>query len=81
MRAGFDVRQMKEEINAGGFGEWREDLAILMVAMSLYGDFPIALRYVCENLSVKNVALISEALFKACGHKVELAVESWRGDT
>ncbi|MDX3076905.1 hypothetical protein [Streptomyces sp. MI02-7b] len=81
MWAGFDVRPIREAIDSGGFGEWREDLAVLMVAMSLYGDFPIALRYTCENLSLENLALISEALFKACGYKVRLAVAAGDGDS
>ncbi|MFJ9866302.1 hypothetical protein [Streptomyces sp. NPDC101165] len=76
--AGFDVRRIKEAIDSGELGEWREDLAILLVAMSLYGDFPIALRYTCENLSKENLALIGEALFKACGYEVALAVAEGR---
>ncbi|MET7382959.1 hypothetical protein ABZT08_29870 [Streptomyces sp. NPDC005526] len=78
--AGFDARSTKEAIHSGEFGEWREDLAILLVAMSLYGDFPITLRYTCENLSMENLTLISEALFKACGYKVELVVAEGHDD-
>lgn len=48
--------------------------------MSLYGDFPITLRYTCENLSMENLTLISEALFKACGYKVELVVAEGHDD-
>ncbi|MFG2357561.1 hypothetical protein [Streptomyces sp. NPDC048521] len=78
--AGFDVRRIKEAIDSGELGEWREDLAILLMAMSLYGDFPISLRYTCENLSEENLALIGEALFKACGYEVGLAVTEGRDD-
>ncbi|MGW0731168.1 hypothetical protein [Streptomyces sp. NPDC002851] len=72
--AGFDVRQVGEAIHSGHLGEWREDLAVLLVAMSLYGDFPISLRYACENLSQENLTLISNALLKACGYETELTV-------
>ncbi|MFD1659459.1 hypothetical protein ACFSL4_14920 [Streptomyces caeni] len=78
--AGFDVRRMKEAIDSGELGEWREDLAILLIAMSLYADFPISLRYTCENLSKQNLTLVGEALFKACGYEVGLIVADGRDD-
>jgi hypothetical protein len=62
------VQRINEAIDADEFGEWVEDIAVLCFVMSLYGNFPISLRYTCENLSKENLALIGKALFLACGY-------------
>lgn len=77
--AGFDVRLVKEAVVSGELGEWREDLAILLMAISLYGDYPVSLRYTCENISEDNLTLISESLFRACGYSVRLIPQTSQG--
>ncbi|MFE1561157.1 hypothetical protein ACFW6V_40010 [Streptomyces sp. NPDC058734] len=66
--AGFDVKRVDAAIDAGALGEWGEDVAVLCFALSLYGNYPIALRYTCENLSEETLALMSKALFLANGY-------------
>ncbi|MEU9207569.1 hypothetical protein AB0D27_06320 [Streptomyces sp. NPDC048415] len=66
--AGIDVQRAAAAIDAGVFGEWGEDIALLRFVLSLYGDHPISLRYTCENISEENLALIGKALYLACGY-------------
>lgn len=60
--------QPSSAIDAGEFGEWNEDVAVLCFVLSLYGTYPIPLRYTCENISEENLALIGKALYLACGY-------------
>jgi hypothetical protein len=62
------VQRINEAIDADEFGEWVEDIAVLCFVLSLSGNFPISLRYTCENLSKENLALIGKALCLACGY-------------
>ncbi|MFE1909372.1 hypothetical protein ACFU5Y_36600 [Streptomyces gardneri] len=66
--AGPDIPRIHAAIDAGEFGEWREDLAVLRFALSLYADYPISLRYVCENLSEETIALMGTSLSRANGY-------------
>ncbi|MCX5368417.1 hypothetical protein OHU34_16325 [Streptomyces sp. NBC_00080] len=66
--AGIDVPGAGSAIDAGEFGEWNEDVAVLCFVLSLYGTYPIPLRYTCENISEENLALIGKALYLACGY-------------
>lgn len=66
--AGIDVQRVDAAIDARELGPWGEDLAVLQFVLSLQGNYPIPLRYTCENLSEENLALIGKALSLACGH-------------
>ncbi len=66
--AGIDVEGVNAAVDAGEFGEWREEIAVLCIVLSLYGNYPIPLRYTCENLSKEAVALIGKALYLASGY-------------
>ncbi|OKK11341.1 hypothetical protein AMK16_32735 [Streptomyces sp. CB00455] len=67
--AGFDVKRVDAAIDAGALGEWGEDIAVLCFILSLCGDYPISLRYNCENLSKETLGLMSKALFLANGYE------------
>jgi hypothetical protein len=54
-------------IDSGELGEWGEEIAILMIAMSLLGDYPISLRYTIDCISAKNIALVAAAVIRADG--------------
>lgn len=66
--AGLEIQRINEAIDADEFGERGEDIAVLCFVMSLYGNFPISLRYTCENLSKENLARILKALYLAYGY-------------
>ncbi|WP_328694624.1 hypothetical protein OHA37_40745 (plasmid) [Streptomyces sp. NBC_00335] len=66
--AGFEVSRLRAAVEAGELGEHGEELAVLCFALSLYGDFPISLRYDCDGLSEEVVQLMGKALLIANGH-------------
>lgn len=66
--AGLNIQKIDTAIDAGDFGEWGEDIAVLCFALSLYGDYPISLRYTCENLAEETLALMGKSLFLASGY-------------
>ncbi len=66
--AGVEVPRTGAAVDAGEFGEWNQDIAVLCFVLSLYGTYPIPLRYTCENISKENLALIGKALYLACGY-------------
>ncbi|MER6257325.1 hypothetical protein ABT224_38995 [Streptomyces sp. NPDC001584] len=67
--AGLPFRRVGDAIEAGAFGEeWDEDIAVLRIILSLWGDYPISLRYTCEYLSQGSLGLVAKALFLANGY-------------
>lgn len=66
--AGFEVSKLRAAVEAGDLGEHGEELTVLCFALSLYGDFPISLRYDCDGLSEEVVQLMGKALLIANGY-------------
>ncbi|MFJ8215058.1 hypothetical protein [Streptomyces sp. NPDC096033] len=66
--AGFEVPGLQAGIEAGELGEHGEELVVLCFALSLYGNFPISLRYDCWGLSEEVVQLMGKALLIANGY-------------
>ncbi|MFH7599285.1 hypothetical protein WDV06_29930 [Streptomyces racemochromogenes] len=66
--AGFDVPRLHAAIEAAELGEHGEELIVLCFALSLYGDFPISLRYDCWGLPKEVVQLMGKALLIANGY-------------
>ncbi|MFE2481531.1 hypothetical protein [Streptomyces sp. NPDC059389] len=65
---GLKIQSLGEAIVSGEFGEVDEDLAVLQIAMSWYGVWPISLRYACDMLSDVNIDLVRGAFRLACGY-------------
>ncbi|MFF6978308.1 hypothetical protein ACFZAV_11300 [Streptomyces sp. NPDC008343] len=65
--AGFEVQRIHAAIDAGEFGDEGADRNILRIAMSLYGDYRISLRYAMDDLSEEDLAAVCESLHRACG--------------
>ncbi|MGW4759643.1 hypothetical protein [Streptomyces chartreusis] len=65
--AGFEVKRISAAIDAGEFGDEGADRDILRIAMSLYGDHRISLRYAMDDLSEEDLAAVCESLYRACG--------------
>ncbi|MFF2790115.1 hypothetical protein ACFVT6_25735 [Streptomyces sp. NPDC058049] len=60
--AGLPFRRVGDAIEAGAFGEeWDEDIAVLRIILSLWGSYPISLRYTCEYLSEGSLSLVAKA--------------------
>ncbi|MFF3624470.1 hypothetical protein [Streptomyces sp. NPDC002467] len=66
--AGFEVPRLRAAIEASELGEHREELVVLCFGLSLYGSFPISLRYDCSVLSEEVVQLLGKALLIANGY-------------
>lgn len=66
--AGLPFRSVGDAIEAGVFGERDEDVSVLCVILSLWGNYPVSLRYTVESFSEENLGLMSKALFPANGH-------------
>lgn len=66
--AGFEVPRLRAAIEAGALGDRSEELTVLCFALSLYGDFPISLRYDCWGLSGEVVQLMGKAMLIANGY-------------
>ncbi|MFD9726778.1 hypothetical protein [Streptomyces sp. NPDC059072] len=43
-------------------------IAVLQIVLSLWDDYPIALRYTCEYLGEENLSLVAKALFLSNGY-------------
>ncbi|MEV7545690.1 hypothetical protein [Streptomyces sp. NPDC089915] len=66
--AGFEVPRLRAAIEAGELGDHSEELTVLYFALSLYGDFPVSLRYDCWGLSEEVVRLMGKAMLIANGY-------------
>ncbi|MFE2554361.1 hypothetical protein ACFXGI_38520 [Streptomyces sp. NPDC059355] len=67
--AGLDPKRVGAAIESGELGEWGgEDLTVLRFILSLWGDYPIGLRFLCVNLSEEAVELMGKALLLANGY-------------
>ncbi|WP_329380124.1 hypothetical protein OG625_14290 [Streptomyces sp. NBC_01351] len=66
--AGLPFRRVGDALEAGAFGEWNEDIAVLRIILSLWGHYPISLRYTGEYLTEANLTLVAKALFLANGY-------------
>lgn len=66
--AGFEVPRLRAAIEARELGDHGEELIVLCFVLSLYGNFPISLRYDCWGLSEDVVQLMGKALLIANGY-------------
>ncbi|MFC9627203.1 hypothetical protein ACFTXM_47145 [Streptomyces sp. NPDC056930] len=66
--AGLNIPEIDVAIERGEFVRRDGDISVLRVAMSLYGDYRISLRYNVENVTPEDLALIGESLKRACGY-------------
>ncbi|MFI7345396.1 hypothetical protein ACIBSR_03925 [Streptomyces sp. NPDC049936] len=65
--SGLDIQRMGDAMEAGELGDG-EDSAVLRFTMSLYGNYTISLRYICDQVSEPNLILVGKAMRQAAGY-------------